>query len=64
MELSTKGKILIDWYCDGWEVYVPSTEGDKMISYSWDLDGEDLGTKALKGILEHLGYEVVVEECY
>lgn len=59
-----KSKILIDWYCDGWRVYMPPTEEAKTISYSWNHNDEDLGTKALKGILEHLGYDVTVEECY
>jgi hypothetical protein len=56
--------IKIDWYCDGWRVYMPPTEDNKIISYSWDHNDEDLGTKALRGILEQLGYEVTVEECY
>ena len=60
----TKPKILIDWYYDGWRVYMPSDGTPKMISYSWNHNDEDLGVKALKGILEHLGYQVTVEECY
>jgi hypothetical protein len=61
---SMRQSILIDWYCDGWRVYMPNVEGSKMISYSWNHNDEDMGTVALKGILEHLGYQVTVEECY
>ena len=50
--------IEIEQYCDGWTVRV---DGER---FSWDHNDEDVGTKALKELLEHLGYTVQIEECY
>jgi hypothetical protein len=50
--------IAIEWYCDGWTV---SVDGEK---FRWDHNDEDLGTVALKALLEYLGHKVTIEECY
>lgn len=50
--------IKIEEMCDGWRVQV----NDK--SFMWDHNDDDMGTKALKELLEHLGYTVEIEECY
>jgi hypothetical protein len=53
-------KIIIDieQYCDGWTVVID----DKR--FSWNHNDEDMGTEAIKQLLEHLGHTVTVEECY
>lgn len=51
-------EIDIELYCDGWCVKVD----DKC--FGWDHNDEDLGTKALRELLEHLGHDVQVEEVY
>lgn len=50
--------IKIEQYCDGWTVKVD----DKR--FRWDHNDEDMGTEAIKNLLEHLGYTCTVEECY
>lgn len=50
--------IKIEEMCDGWRVKV------KGKSFMWDHNDDDMGTKALKKLLEHLGYTVEIEECY
>jgi hypothetical protein len=50
--------IIIDEYCDGWTIKVD----DKR--FRWDHNDEDMGTVAIKELLEYLGYSVRVEECY
>jgi hypothetical protein len=50
--------IEIEQYCDGWTVQV---DGKR---FSWDHNDSDMGTVAIKQLLEHLGHTVTLEECY
>lgn len=53
-------RLKIHWLYDGW--YVTTEDGAEL--GKWDHNDEDMGTKGLKSVLEHLGHEVeVVEEC-
>ena len=51
-------EVIIEQYCDGWCVEV---DGER---FQWDHNDEDLGTEALQSLLEHLGYNATIEECY
>ena len=51
-------KIEIELYCDGWAINVD----DKR--FRWDHDDGDMGTEGIKALLEYLGHNVEVEECY
>jgi hypothetical protein len=51
-------KISIEWMCDGWTVIV---DGQR---FSWDHNDEDMGTESIKALLEYLGHDVEIEECY
>ena len=50
--------IEIEKYCDGWAVKV---DGKR---FSWNHNDEDMGTKGIKALLEHLGHTVSIEEVY
>ncbi len=50
--------IRIEQYCDGWSIEVDGR------GFYWNHNDEDIGTKGIKQLLEHLGYNVTVEECY
>lgn len=50
--------ITIEQYCDGWAVTV---DGKR---FSWDHNDEDMGAEGIKALLEHLGHNVTLEECY
>ena len=50
--------ITIEQYCDGWTVRVDGK------SFRWDHNDGDMGTEGIKQLLEYLGHEVSVEECY
>ena len=50
--------IEIEQYCDGWAVKV---DGKR---FRWDHNDEDMGTKGIKALLEHLGHTVSIEEVY
>ena len=50
--------IQIDWMCDGWTVIV---DGER---FSWNHNDEDMGTEAIKALLQFLGHSVTIEECY
>jgi len=50
--------ITIEQYCDGWAVQVD----DKRVS--WNHNDENMGTVGIKELLEYLGHNVTVEECY
>jgi hypothetical protein len=50
--------IEIEQHCDGWTVKVDGK------TFSWDHNDEDLGTQGIKNLLEHLGHNVILEECY
>jgi hypothetical protein len=50
--------ISIEWMSDGWSVEV---DGKR---FSWDHNDEDMGTVGIKALLEHLGHQVTIEECY
>jgi len=47
--------IQINCMYDGWEIYVD----DKC--FAWNINNDDLGTKSIKELLEHLGYSVTVK---
>ena len=47
--------IQINCMYDGWEIYVD----DKC--FAWNISDDDLGTKSIKELLEHLGYNVTVK---
>lgn len=51
-------EIIIGCAADGWTAHI----GDKR--FSWDHNDEDMGTVALKELLEELGHKVTVEEWY
>lgn len=51
-------EINIEQYCDGWSVKVDGK------SFSWDHNDEDLGTDAIKALLEYLGHDVEIEDVY
>jgi len=51
-------EIDIEQYCDGWSVKVDGK------SFSWDHNDEDMGTESIKALLEYLGHDVEIEECY
>jgi hypothetical protein len=51
-------KISIEWMCDGWTVIVDGQQ------FSWDHNDEDMGTESIKALLEYLGHDVEIEECY
>jgi len=51
-------EINIEQYCDGWCIKVDGK------SFSWDHNDEDLGVDSIKELLEYLGHDVEVEECY
>jgi hypothetical protein len=51
-------KISIEWMCDGWTVIV---DGQR---FSWNHNDEDMGTEPIKALLEYLGHDVEIEECY
>jgi hypothetical protein len=53
-----KKDIQIEQYCDGWAVEV---DGKR---FRWDHNDEDMGTEGIKKLLEYLGHNVTVEECY
>jgi hypothetical protein len=48
----------IEQYCDGWCIKVDGK------SFCWDHNDEDLGTGAIRELLEHLGHDVEIEEVY
>ena len=50
--------ILIEQYCDGWAVEL---DGKR---FRWDHNDEDMGTEAIKALLQCLGHSVKIEECY
>ena len=50
--------IEIERYNDGWAVKV---DGE---IFRWDHNDEDLGTEGIKALLEYLGHEVTLEDCY
>ncbi len=50
--------IEIELYCDGWTVKVNDEQ------FHWDHNHEDMGTEGIKNLLEYLGHNVTVEECY
>ena len=50
--------ITIEQYCDGWTVKVDGK------SFSWNHNDEDMGTEGIKALLEYLGHDVEIEECY
>jgi hypothetical protein len=50
--------IEIEQYSDGWAVEV---DGKR---FRWDHNDEDMGTEGIKKLLEYLGHNVTVEECY
>jgi hypothetical protein len=50
--------IRIEQYCDGWEVEVDNKR------FRWNHNDEDMGTEAIKELLEYLGHNATVEECY
>jgi hypothetical protein len=51
-------QIEIEQYCDGWTVRVDGK------SFRWDHNDGDMGAEGIKQLLEYLGHEVSVEECY
>ena len=51
-------KISFEWMCDGLTVIV---DGQR---FSWDHNDEDMGTESIKALLEYLGHDVEIEECY
>lgn len=51
-------EIDIEQYCDGWTVKVDGK------SFSWNHNDEDMGTESIKALLEYLGHDVEIEECY
>ena len=50
--------ICIELYCDGWSIEVDDR------GFYWNHNDEDMGTVGIKALLEHLGYNVTLEECY
>jgi hypothetical protein len=50
--------IIIEQCCDGWTIEVDGK------SFRWDHNDGDMGTLAIKQLLEHLGHTVTVEESY
>jgi len=50
--------IEIELYCDGWTVKVDGK------SFIWNHNDEDMGTEGIKNLLEYLGRNVTIEECY
>ena len=50
--------ITIEQYCDGWAVEVD----DKR--FSWNHNDENLGAESIKLLLDYLGYNVAIKECY
>lgn len=51
-------EISIEWMCDGWTVNVDNKR------FRWDHNDEDMGTESIKKLLEYLGHNVTIEECY
>jgi hypothetical protein len=51
-------EINIEQYSDGWCVKVDGK------SFRWDHNDEDMGTEGIKKLLEYLGHDVEIEECY
>lgn len=50
--------IEIELYCDGWTIIVGNNR------FHWNHNNEDMGTEGIKTLLEYLGHNVTVEECY
>ena len=57
--MTDKVDIIIEWYADGWALTLP--DGSR---FRWDHNDEDMGTHAIKEMLECIGYTVRVEESY
>ena len=53
-------KFTIGLQADGWDV-INDEDGTR---FEWNHNDEDMGTKALKELLEYLGYEAKIEEWY
>jgi hypothetical protein len=50
--------IIIEQFCDGWTVKVDGR------SFSWNHNDGDMGTEGIELLLQYLGHNVTVEECY
>ena len=57
-EQTVNEELTINLYNDGWSFILNGNH------YSWDHNDTDMGTKALKDLLEDLGNTVTVEESY
>lgn len=51
-------EIDIEQYSDGWSIELDGK------SFSWNHNDEDMGVSAIKNLLEHLGHDVEIRECY
>ncbi len=51
-------EINIVLYSDGWSIEVDDR------GFYWNHNDEDMGTESIKALLEYLGHDVEIEECY